>query len=329
MPIKSFDVITIGSATRDVFLMSDAFKIIRSPEFQTGLGECLNLGSKNSVDDILFTTGGAATNCAVTFARAGLKTAAICRVGDDEAGHEIIKALKKEGIETSLIQIDKEKHTAYSTLLLYGGGERTILVYRGVANDIETKKISWGTLKSKWIYISALGGRKELLQKILSVACKKKIKIAWNPGGTELNLGFLKLLPCISKVDVLNINREEAAKLFNLPFDDLKEILHRAKELPCKYAIITDGIRGAYVCHANQVLHANSYGGKPKNTTGAGDAFGSGFVTGLAIGRSAEDALRFGVWNSGLVIKHMGAKAGIWKKLPPESDVKKVKISIK
>lgn len=309
--------------------MSDAFKIIRSPEFQTGLGECLNFGSKNPVDDILFTTGGAATNCAVTFSRVGLKTATICRVGDDEAGHEIIKALKQDEIATDFVQIDKDKHTAYSTLLLYKGGERTILVYRGVANDIDAKKISWSKLKSKWIYISALGGKKDLLHKVMSAACKNKTNIAWNPGGAELNFGFLKLLPCFQKVDVLNINREEAAKLFNLPFENLAEILHRAKELPCKYTVITDGIRGAYVYCSGQVFHADSFGGKPKNTTGAGDAFGSGFVTGLVLGRSVEDALRFGIWNSGLVIKQMGAKTGIWKKLPPDSDIKKVKVSVK
>ena len=325
----NFDVVTIGSATRDVFLMSDAFKIIRSPEFTTGLGECLNLGSKNPVDDILFTTGGAATNCAVTFARVGLKAAAICRVGDDEAGHEIIKALKQENIETGFVQVDKDKHTGYSTLLLYKGGERTILVYRGVANDIDAKKIHWGKLKSKWIYISALGGKKDLLQKIMSTACKNKIKIAWNPGGAELNFGFLKLLPCFQKVNVLNINREEAAKLFNLPFNNLAEILHRVKKLPCKYTIVTDGIRGAYVCCAGRIFHANSYGGKPKNTTGAGDAFGSGFVSGLILGRSVEDALRLGIWNSGLVIKQMGAKTGIWKRLPAQKELQRVKVTLR
>ncbi|MEK7211467.1 MAG: PfkB family carbohydrate kinase, partial [Patescibacteria group bacterium] len=215
------------------------------------------------------------------------------------------------------------------TLLLYKGGERTILVYRGVANELDAKKIPWSKLKSKWIYVSALGGRTDLLKKILSVAKSKKIKIAWNPGGAELSFGFLKLLPCFQKADVLNINREEAAKLFNLPFDNLAEILRRAKELPCKYTIITDGIRGAYVCCSGQVFHANSYGGKPKNTTGAGDAFGSGFVSGLILGRDVKDALRLGIWNSGLVVKHMGAKAGIWKRLPAEKDLNKVKVTLK
>jgi len=321
-----FDVITIGSATRDVFLTSDAFKIIRSPEFQTGLGECLNLGSKNPVDDILFTTGGAATNCAVTFSRAKLKTAAICRVGDDEAGHEIIKTLKQESIETKFVQVDKNKHTAYSTLLLYKGGERTILVYRGVANDIDSEKIPWGKLKSKWIYISALGGKKDLLQKIISAAGKNKTKIAWNPGGAELNFGLVALLPYFKKVEMLNVNREEAAKLFNLPFDNLEEILCSAKNLPMKYKVITDGIHGAYVICGSEVSHTNSYGGKPKNTTGAGDAFGSGFVTGLILKDDPMYALRLGIWNSGLVIKHMGAKAGIWKKLPSGQELQRIKV---
>jgi len=325
----TFDVITIGSATRDVFLMSNAFKIIRSPEFTTGYGECLNLGSKNPVDNILFTTGGAATNCAVTFARAGIKTAAICRIGDDEAGHEIIKALKQESIETKFVQIDKEKHTAYSTLLLYKGGERTILVYRGVANDLAAEKIPWGGLKTKWVYLSSLGGNANLLSKILSFTAKNKIRVAWNPGGAELGLGLRKLLPYLEKINVLNVNREEAAKLFGLPFDNLEEILTQAKDLPIKYAVITDGIRGAYVVNENKIFYANSVGGKPKNTTGAGDAFGSGFVSGLILGRDIKDALRLGIWNSGLVVQKMGAKAGIWKRLPSGQELNRIKVARK
>ena len=329
MSSKSFDIITIGSSTRDVFLMSNAFKIIRSPEFQTGLGECLNLGSKNSVDDILFTTGGAATNCAVTFSRAGLRTASICRVGDDEAGHEVVKALKREGIETKMVQIDKEKHTAYSTLLLYKGGERTILVYRGVSNNIEAEEIPWNRLKTKWIYLSSLGGRRDLLAKIFNFAAENKIKVAWNPGGAELNFGLTVLLAYFKKVEMLNVNREEAAKLFNLPFDNLEEILCSAKNLPMKYKVITDGIRGAYAICGGEIFYAKSYGGRPKNTTGAGDAFGSGFVTGLILKSDPMYALRLGIWNSGLVIKSMGAKAGIWKRFPVENDLQKIKVILK
>ena len=84
-----YDVITIGAATRDVFLLSDHFHVAKDKHLSS-FGEVLyfNLGSKNELKEVILTTGGGATNAAVTFARQGLTTACICRVGDEESGHE-------------------------------------------------------------------------------------------------------------------------------------------------------------------------------------------------------------------------------------------------
>ena len=81
-----FDVITIGSATRDVFLASKGFKVKRDKSSVTDVDLVLPLGSKIEVENIIFETGGGATNAAVTFTRQGLKTAAIARLGEDPGG---------------------------------------------------------------------------------------------------------------------------------------------------------------------------------------------------------------------------------------------------
>ena len=61
-----FDVITFGSATRDVFLRSKAMELHK----EHGIEEaCFPFGAKIDIDDIDFETGGGATNNAVTFTR--------------------------------------------------------------------------------------------------------------------------------------------------------------------------------------------------------------------------------------------------------------------
>ena len=72
-----FDVVTFGSATREVFLKSAGLRTVKNSKFETGEAACLSLGSKVDVDDIVFTTGGGGTNNAVGFARQGLKTACL------------------------------------------------------------------------------------------------------------------------------------------------------------------------------------------------------------------------------------------------------------
>ena len=84
----AYDVITIGSATRDVFIWpkNSEIQVVKDKKYKTGEGMCFNLGSKIDVPEIHFRTGGSAVNAAVTFAKQGLKASALCRVGKDSRG---------------------------------------------------------------------------------------------------------------------------------------------------------------------------------------------------------------------------------------------------
>jgi ribokinase len=99
-----FDIISIGSATRDVFFSADELKKFKMDEFPTGEAICLGYGSKIEMKKIVLTSGGGGTNAAVTYARQGLKTAYIGVVGQDFNGTEIINELNREGINTDYIQ---------------------------------------------------------------------------------------------------------------------------------------------------------------------------------------------------------------------------------
>ena len=78
-----FDIIVIGSSTRDVFVKSEGQKVVKDPDFVTGQGQCFPLGSKIGIKKLVFTTGGGGANAAVTFARQGLNTACIGVIGKD------------------------------------------------------------------------------------------------------------------------------------------------------------------------------------------------------------------------------------------------------
>ena len=178
-----YDIITIGSATRDFFIQTAAFDVHKSHHVVGGQEACLPLGAKIDVADLIFDTGGGATNTAASFANFGFKTAAVCRVGQDFAGEEILRNLKKYKIDTRFVSLDSKHRTAYSIILVTEGGQRTILVYRGASAHFATADVPWSRLQSQWIYLSSLGGDLKLLTKILNTAAQKKIKVAWNPGG--------------------------------------------------------------------------------------------------------------------------------------------------
>ncbi len=336
------DLITIGSATRDVFLMSSVLHPHRSKDALAHIEACFPFGAKINVEEICFTTGGGATNTAVTFSRLGkFKTAALFRLGHDSAGQDVLADLKKDRIDTQFVQMASrvDEHTAYSTILSPGGevGERTILVYRGASRHFEHKKISWPKLQAKWFYVSSLGGDLLLLKKLLRQAKKIGAQVAWNPGGQELSQlssplevrrGWEGLRQSLT---FFILNREEASRFTGEEFSDTRGLL-RALSSFAPTAVMTDGPKGAYAMvhdlrSAVQGFYVPAVGHKPKNLTGAGDAFGAGFVVGwIKSGGDLIESLRLASFNADSVVQHIGAKAGILSSYPSAKHLGALKV---
>lgn len=311
--MKLFDVITIGAATRDVFLRSQAIKIIRDDSFSTGEGECFALGSKIDVDEIVFETGGGATNAAVSFSRQGLRTAFAGRIGaTDERGKVILKALQDEGVDVSVVTRDKKKSTAYSVLLLTNRGERTVLVYRGASADFRTKDFRWTKMKTKWFYVSSLAGKIPILKSIWQQAARINAKIAWDPGVGELALGREKLMPFLKQTAILHINQEEAARLMGLGYKQDEVSFDHIRKMVGGVTIVTGGTEGALGGTPTASWRSSTHPIQVVDTTGAGDAFTSGF-TGMYIRTTGDipQSLQFATANAESVIQKIGAKAGL------------------
>lgn len=330
-----YDIITIGSATRDVFMTSKALHPHRAKDVLTHLEACFPFGAKINVDEIFFTTGGGATNNAATFARLGkFRTAVLCRIGNDSAGKDVFEGLRRDRVDTRFIQTSSGhkygEHTAFSTILSPGGtvGERTILVYRGASARFNHAKILWGKLRARWFYLSSLGGDIVLLKKILDHAKRIGAHVVMNPGGQELKKINRALF---QRLDFLILNREEAARLTGKPFKNTKALLAVLRTY-APAVIMTDGPRGAYAVTVKTAYAIPSVGHKPKNITGAGDAFGSGFITGwMKSNGEMIEALRVGSLNADSVVQHVGAKVGILRDYPSARTltslpVKKIKL---
>lgn len=311
--MKTFDVITIGAATRDVFLRSKAIKIVRDDSFSTGEAECFALGSKIDVDEIVFETGGGATNAAVSFARQGFRVGFSGKVGADDArGKEILHALQKEKVDVSIATLDKKKPTGYAVLLLTSRGERTVLVYRGASADFQPKDFHWSKIKTKWIYVSSLAGKLPILKNIWNYARRSGAQIAWDPGAGELALGREKLLPFLRQTAILHVNQEEAAKLMGRGYEQDEASFDHLRQLVGGVTIVTGGTEGALGGTGTDSWNSGTNPIQAIDTTGAGDAFTSGFTASYI--RTKGDipkSLQFATANAESVIRSIGAKSGL------------------
>jgi sugar/nucleoside kinase (ribokinase family) len=322
-----YDIITVGAATRDVFVKSAAFDVHEKDHSAGSFEGCFPLGAKIEIDDLVFETGGGATNAATTFSRLGYRTAIVTAVGGDEIGEEMIGVLRAERIDGKLVQKDPKNRTGYSIIILAESGERTVLVYRGASEHISAMRIAWPKVAAKWLYVSSLAGNIDLMERIIRHAQKKHMRIAWNPGAKEVRLGLHALAPLIRSVDLFNVNKEEAGVLLGTDPQNLAHLIKNLRSLPCRSAIITDGLAGAYATDGDDVWHSATIDVPRINVTGAGDAFGSGVVAGLMRKDDLRYALAVGTWNATGVVQKMGPKRGIIKTFPSSSAIKKVVIT--
>lgn len=323
----AYDVITVGAGVIDHYVRSRAFELEKSASSPTGFETCLPTGGKLAAEEMVQDTGGGATNAAVTFSNLGYQTATVIRVGDDAFGFAIEDELKKSHVHTNFIQKDKKNKTGQSIILLAGTGARTIITYRGASAELDARDVPWQKLNARWFYASSLGGNTGLMRLLIDRAEQTGAKVAWNPGGAEIEKGLSVLAPLIRRTDILILNREEASFLTEEPVRHLARIIHKLENLPRIGLLISDGPRGAYLSARGCTWHAPPLPGRRVNTTGAGDALGSAFVAGFMSTCDLTIGLKVGMMNALGVITHMGAKQGILKEWPKERDLSRVKVA--
>lgn len=322
-----YDIVTFGSASWDVFMRSKNITSVKSKKFISQKGLCFNLGSKVDIDEIYSFSGGGGTNSAATFSLQGFKTGFCGMVGDDLTGKQVVEDLKLHKIDSSLVFKTKDKQTNYSVILKISRGEdRTILVFRGASEFLDKKDINWNKLKhSKWFYLAPLSGKLALLTKdIVSFAKKNNIKVAFNPGSFQLSLPKKELNSIINKVDILLLNQEEASILTGLNYNKEEEIFKRIDEICPGIAIMTKGPEGVVVADGENIFSAPGVKENIIDNTGAGDAFGSGFVSGfIKSNGNIEKSIQLGLANSVSCLKKWGAKGGLINK---NSKIMKIKV---
>ncbi len=303
-----FEIISIGSATKDVFVF------IHPKVFKGDI--CFLPGSKIEAKKISVFTGGGATNTIVGFKKMGLKTGIIAVIGKDKNGEAIEKELKKEKISTKYLIKSKTKKTHYSVILTGFHRDRVILTYRGATGSIkDLNSINWKKIKTKWIHLTSLHGSFNIVKKIINSFHSNNTKISWNPGKKELKLGLKKLTPLLKKTRILVLNETEAQTLTRQS-NLIKNLKSLQKIVPI--IVITSGKKGAHVFNGKEMLYCSVIEKKVLDATGAGDAFSTGFVTAIIKQKTLKTALRWGMIQSQSIIKYLGTK----NKLLTEKEIK-------
>ncbi len=313
------DVITVGSATEDVFVILQQSRVIRIEDAESEVAYlAVEYGAKIPIDTVEIMTGGAATNVGAALARMGLEVGCACKVGRDGPGERIRQEMEQFGVDTSLMITTDKFRTGYSIILTTFTGERTILVHRGANRHLSMDELDAEILKkARWIYLGSMRGpAAKLFFELADFAGDNSIKLAINPGGTQIDLGLDGLRPVLERTHIIFVNKSEAYRLTGVAprrdRSDEHQMLRMLHEAGCRMVVITAGAEGADGYDGESFYFVPAYRPeKVASTVGAGDSFAAGCLAAIIKGLELPEAMKIGAANAASVVQHIGAKHGL------------------
>lgn len=255
--------------------------------------------------------GGKGSNQAVGTARLSAASALVAYIGTDKLASIATDLYAAEGVDASMVLAREERATGVGFIILNDKGENFIILDMG-ANEL----LDAATVDAAGERI----GRSDVVMTVLEVpteAARRAMELGRAQGArTILNPAPARAVPddLFAAVDYLTPNESELRILLGLPADDPRSSRELAGELRrrgVRNVVVTLGRAGALILTDELDVMVPSVPVEVVDTTGAGDAFNSGFAVALAEGRDIVDAVRFGVVCGGLACTRLGVIPGL------------------
>jgi sugar/nucleoside kinase (ribokinase family) len=273
-------------------------------------------GKLDLVDQLDLYTGGCAVNSGIAMAKIGLNTAVLGKIGNDGFGKFIYNSLKEENVNVDGLVLDSNSSTSASVVLVDSGGERSFLHCLGANSEFTDKDVDFGIIeKSKIVFIAgtmlmpSFDGEPcaRVLKKAKEMGKYTALDTAWDSKGRWMKV----LEPCMKYIDLFMPSYEEAVQLSSK--EDAEDIADVFLSMGVKTAVIKLGKDGCFIKDSGgEKYKIPTYTDiKPVDTTGAGDSFAAGFLTGITEGWSLYECGKFANAVGTHCIMAVGASTGI------------------
>ncbi len=272
--------------------------------------------------------GGSAANSIYGLAKLSVKTGFTGVIGDDAEGKILLQDFQKVGVDTSQIKVKPQTKTGSVLCLSDKPGRRSLYVLPGAnsllsIDDLDLTYIN----QAKILHLSSFANDEQFKVTLTLVGrLSSSVKLSFAPGTLYTARGLRALSPILDKTDVLFVNHDEVLQLTG------KEVIAGAKsclKYGCHTVAVTLGkgmelelgrgrnrktvTASCYIRDANKeftIEPASQNTVTPVDTTGAGDAFATGFLHGLLNGMGLEDCGRLGDIVAQFCITKIGARQG-------------------
>ncbi len=254
--------------------------------------------------------GGSAGNTIRAMARLGCDVGFIGKVGRDKTGDFFVQALENLGVEPIVLRGTERSGKCVS--LISPDGERTMVTHLGAALELAASEIEPAIFEGyDCLYVEGyLVQNHDLIRAAVRTAKECGLQVAIDLASFNIvaeNLEFLRSLVA-DCVDIVFANEEEA-KTFTCEAEPLNAL--QAISEMASLAVVKIGTRGALIKQGGEVVHVGIMAAaKRVDTTGAGDFYAAGFLSGLCDGLSLRQCGTIGAVTAGKVIEVVGTTFG-------------------
>lgn len=305
-------VLGMGNALIDVMTRIDSDDILKELTLPKGSMQLVDTEFSDRVIERtkgfnhVLTSGGSAANTIHGLSKMGIETGFIGKVGRDELGTFFKNDLINSGVVPHLLESDTPSGKAIA--LVTPDSERTFATYLGAAVELSAYDIDKKIFKGyNFFHIEGyLVQNHELIETAVRLAKECGLTVSLDLASYNVvggNLGFLKKIVA-EYVDIVFANEDEARAFTG---QEPENALNTIANI-CKIAVVKIGKNGSLIKVDNNVYKEGIINVNAIDTTGAGDLYAAGFLTGLAQNMPIQKCASLGALLAGKVIETLGAK---------------------
>ena len=207
----------------------------------------------------------------------------ITALGNDKFANDAIDFIKKENIDSSLIQINNKYDTGKATVFLNENKVPDYIIHENAAWDnIEYNEKIENALKGKYdlFYFNILSQRNECSYNTIK-KIYKNIDSKYKICDVTFRKNYYtkeKIKEALEFINILKINDDELSTIKTILYPSLENDNEKllkviSKDFNIKYIFLTLGAKGASVLYNNEYIFKPSNKVKVVDTVGAGDSF--------------------------------------------------------
>ena len=260
-------------------------------------------------ESVSLNTGGDALNESIVLSHLGHAVKLVCGVGADAAGELVLNTAKSHGVDISDAVQSEQLNTPVANLIVAADGSRqsvnspaTMLAGFDPCEEVVrgAKVVSLASM------FRAPFDRKENIIRIVKAAKAEGAMVcADTKMPTYREIGLADIEEILPYIDYMFPNENEAA--YYTGKDDFMEMARYFRDKGVKNVIVKTGEKGCTVCGEQESFEMPALAVDAVDSTGAGDNFVAGFISGLLKGWNLRKCCEYGTMRAAECVKYVGA----------------------